>query len=197
MCGLEMTRSLRIRVATVVLAVLPALVVGACGGSSNTNSTTVRQLPAARSKASQLGPTPCRAAGLALSFLGGQGATGHGLLGFALKNVSAAPCRTSGFPSVEFLNRTGRPLPTRSTATTHDFFGIAPKVRLVLAPGAIVSFRLGVTHGAASTAGCTTTYGLQAIPPGDTGPLRTTIRGGASECGTATVSPLRPGKTAY
>ena len=137
------------------------------------------------------------AAGLALSFLGGQGATGHGELGFMLRNTSSASCRTFGYPGVQFLDRSGAPLPTDSTRTTHDFFGSTPAVALVVAPGASVSFRLGVTHGASSSAGCTTAYRLQVIPPNDTATLEVSIPQGAYECGTATVSPLRPGNTAY
>jgi Protein of unknown function (DUF4232) len=137
------------------------------------------------------------AADLALSFLGQQGATGHGLLGFAVRNRSRHSCRTFGFPGILFLDKTGGALPTNSTRTTHDFFGTAPRVSLVLAPGQRASFRIGVTHGLTSANGCTTAYGLQVIPPDDTATLRTRIRGGAYECGTATLSPLRPGLSAY
>jgi Protein of unknown function (DUF4232) len=137
------------------------------------------------------------ASDLALSFLGGQGATGHGELGFVLRNTTAASCRTYGYPGVQFLDRSGTALPTDSTRTTHDFFGSTPVVALTVAPGASVSFRLGVTHGAASSTGCATAYGLQVIPPNDTVTLHVSIRQGAYECRTTTVSPLRPGNTAY
>jgi hypothetical protein len=139
----------------------------------------------------------CRAATLALSFLGQQGATGHGELGFALRNTGSVACRTFGFPGILFLSRSGQGLPTIPTHTTHDLFGSAPEVGLNVAPGQSVSFRLGVTHGINSTAGCTTAYGLQVIPPDDTATLRTTIPSGAYQCRTATVSPLRPGVSAY
>jgi hypothetical protein len=134
---------------------------------------------------------------LSLSFLGGQGATGHGLLGFALRNVGTAPCHTIGYPGVQFLDQAGGPLPTIAIRTTQDFFGSTQITSLTVAPGASVSFRLGVTHGAVSTANCTTAYGLQVIPPNDTASLRTTIPMGAYECRTATVSPLQPGESAY
>ncbi len=142
-------------------------------------------------------PSRCNGAGLSLSFLGGQGATGHGELGFALRNTSSHACVTGGYPGVLFL-RGGRPLPTIPEHTTRDFVGFAPVRQLTVAPGRSVSFRLGVTHGVASTAGCTMADGLQAIAPGDTAPLRTPIaNGGAYECRTATVSPLQPGDSAY
>jgi hypothetical protein len=99
---------------------------------------------------------------------------------------------------VLFLDKSGKALPTESTRTTQDFFGSVPERRLVVAPGQTVSFRLGVTHGAASPTGCTTAYGLQVIAPDDTATLHVTIaNGGAYECRTATVSPLQQGTSAF
>jgi hypothetical protein len=143
------------------------------------------------------GPPPCRAAGLALSFLGQQGATGHGELGFALRNTGSSSCSTVGYPGVQFLNRAGGSLPTTPTHTTRDFFGVEPLRALVVDPGQSISFRLGVNHGIGSSAGCTTAFGLQVIAPNDTATMRVSIPGGASECGTSTVSPVRPGDLAY
>jgi hypothetical protein len=138
----------------------------------------------------------CKASGLALSFLGGQGATGHGELGFALKNTGAA-CSTGGYPGIQFLSKDGAALPTTPQHTTSDFFGDLPLKPLSLAPGQTASFRLGVSHGGGSDAGCSTAYGLQVIAPNDTAPLHVQIPDGASECGSATVSPLQPGTSAY
>jgi hypothetical protein len=141
--------------------------------------------------------TECTAAGLTLSFLGGQGATGHGELGFALRNTGPA-CNTGGYPGIQFLDRAGGALATTPTHTTDDFFGHLPLRELALAPGQSVSFRLGVSHEAGATsAGCTTTYGLQVIAPNDTATMRVQIPAGASECGAATVSPVQPGDSAY
>jgi uncharacterized protein DUF4232 len=201
-----------------------ALVPAACGSSSQTSSSSSTQAanqatttspatttapPTASSGPSTTtttstptttvpGSRACRAADLTASFLGGQGATGHGELGFALRNTSGSACHTFGYPGVLFLGRAGQALPTDSTRTTHDFFGSAPEQELAVAPGETVSFRLGVTHGAASPQGCTTAYGLQVIPPDDTATLRVTIgNGGAYECRTATVSPLQRGDSAF
>jgi hypothetical protein len=208
------------------LAVLTAtLALAACGSSSTTttnntgnvspaastpaprtttpttSSTATATTPAASTGTTPQtpsGPAACRAADLALSFLGGQGATGHGLLGFALRNTGSQPCTTIGYPGIQFLDKAGNALPTIPTHTTQDYFGTVPKALLTVAPGATVSFRLGVTHGMTSTAGCTTAYGLQVIPPNDTATLRTAItNGGAYECRTATVSPLAQGTSAY
>jgi hypothetical protein len=134
---------------------------------------------------------------MSLSFLGGQGATGHGLLGFALHNTGGSSCSTIGYPGIQFLDRGGGDLPTTPIHTTHDFFGSTPLRPLVVGPGQTVSFRIGVTHGNGSTAGCTTAYALQVIPPNDTHALLVSLPNGAYECTTATVSPLRPGTLAY
>jgi hypothetical protein len=143
------------------------------------------------------GTTLCRASDLALSFLCQQGATGHGEIGFALRNRSGHGCDAGGYPGILFLDRAGAPLPTVPTHTTQDFFGVAPLRALQVAPGAVVSFRLGVTHGIVSSAGCATAYGLQVIVPNDTATLRVSIPDGAYECRAATVSPLQPGSSAY
>ena len=135
---------------------------------------------------------------LKLSYLGGQGATGHGEIAFSLTNTSGEACHTYGYPGVQFQTATGSALPTNSMRTTQDFFGSAPLQELVVAPGANVSFRLGVTHGEASSAGCMTAAQLQVIPPDDTHTLVVAIpNGGAYECGSTTVTPLQPGNGAF
>ncbi len=172
---------------------------GSATAATSTTSppSTTTAVTTTVSTTTSAGPPPCVAGDLSVSFLGQQGATGHGLLGFALRNVSGRSCHTFGFPGVLFLDRAGRALPTISTRTTRDFFGTARVVKLLLAPGSSASFRLGVTHGVTSTAQCTTAYGLQVIAPDDTRTLLARIPGGAYECRTATVSPLRPGNSAY
>ena len=135
-----------------------------------------------------------------MSYLGQQGATGHGEIGFALKNIGSQICSTGGYPGVLFLDKTGAALPTTPTRTTHDLAGSVPIRQLTVAPGSSVSFRLFVTHfgPSGSSTGCTTAAGLQVIPPNDTATLRTPIGdGGATECQTLTVSPLQPGTAAY
>jgi hypothetical protein len=160
-------------------------------------TTTTSDQSAATTTAVAGSQSPCRAAGLGLSYLGGQGATGHGLLGFALRNTLSTSCTTYGYPGVLFLGKSGAPLPTSPTHTTNDFFGHSRLGDVVVDPGQTTSFRLGVTHGMTSTAGCTTAYGLQVIPPNDTATLRVLIPGGVLECGTATVSPMQPGTSAF
>jgi hypothetical protein len=167
-------------------------------GDTGTTTTGGATTSTAAGTTTTGGVPACTAAMLKLTYLGGQGATGHGELGFSLTNTSGHSCHTFGYPGILFLDASGQPLPTVPTRTTQDFFGKAPAVDQKVAPGGAVSFRLGVTHGASSTTGCTTAHGLQVIPPDDTATLRTEIgNGGAYECRTATVSPLRPGTSAY
>ncbi len=169
---------------------------GANGSGSAQSSSGGAGLPGT-SSAPASGAPACTAGGLALSFLGQQGATGHGELGFALRNTGSVGCSTRGYPGVQFLDRAGGALPTAPTHTTSDFFGHTSLRALTVPAGQSVSFRLGVTHGAGSSAGCTTAYALQVIAPNDTATLKTAIPDGATECATATVSPLLPGTSAY
>jgi hypothetical protein len=164
----------------------PTTATTATTGTSTTNTNTRKQTPA------------CNASMLKLGYIGGQGATGHGELGFSLTNTSDASCHSYGYPGVQFLTASGATLPTKSTRTTQDFFGTTTLQELNVAPGSSVSFRLGVTHGAGSSTGCVSAGQLQVIPPDDTHTLVLTIpNGGAYECGTTTVSPLQPGTSAF
>jgi hypothetical protein len=69
-----------------------------------------------------------------------------------------------------------------------------------VAPGASVSFRLGVSHAGpgGSNTGCVRATAVQVTAPGDTAKLTVAVRGGFAECaGVVSVSPLQPGRTAY
>ncbi|HWF73987.1 MAG TPA: DUF4232 domain-containing protein [Solirubrobacteraceae bacterium] len=199
-----------------IAAAAAALLLAACGGSSNpqssavvpstastataptTTTTQTAATPTTPASTTATAPAPCVTADFSARFLGQAGATGHGELGFALRNITSHQCRTYGYPGVLFLGKTGQPLPTTPTHTTVDFFGNTTKTELVVLPGASVSFRLGVNHGAGSTTGCTTAYGLQIIAPDDTHTTRVTIPQGAAECGgQVTVSPLQASTLAF
>lgn len=203
------------------LACALALGLAACGGSGRTTrivthtvtaptsaTTSSHSTTATTASASTPGTTtttsvaaggsqPCTAHDLALSFIGSQGAAGHVELGFAVKNITSAPCHTFGYPGIQFLDRDGRDLTTIPHHTTSDYFGHAPEAELTIAPGSSASFRLGVTTGAVPGSVCTTAHGLRVIPPDDTASIQTTIPDGAYECRDATVSPLQPGSSAY
>jgi hypothetical protein len=136
------------------------------------------------------------AADLALSFLGGNGATGHVLLSFAMRNTSSHSCRTGGYPGVLFLDGAGHGLPTHPDHTTTDLFGHTTLEELSVAPGASVSFRL-VTSDIGSgggNSGCVRATALQVIAPNDTATMRVGLHAGVFECqGKVTVSPVQAG----
>ncbi len=165
--------------------------------TSSTRTAAPAQTSSTTTTSASAGTSACVAADLSLTYLGQQGAAGHGELGFALKNTSQTACHTYGYPGVLFLDSHGAGLTTIPQHTTLDYFGHAPEVKLTIQPGAEVSFRLGVTHGAVPGSICTTAAGLQVIAPDDTATLRVTIPNGAYECRDVTVSPLQPGNTAY
>ena len=193
-CGGSGTRT----VTHTVAASPPATTSAPTTPTTSTPATTAAPPTTATSTTTaSTGTPPCRASGLTLSYLGQQGAAGHGELGFALRNTGTTTCHSIGFPGVLFLDRHGGALSTVPHHVTADYFGPAPKAVVRIAPGAVASFRLGVTHGAIPGSVCTTAYGLQAIAPNDTATLRVTIPDGAYECRDATVSPLEPGHSAY
>ncbi len=165
--------------------------------TASSSQSTPTSATSTSSTTTAAGPPLCTASTLALRIVGQQGATGHGEIGVAMRNTGSSGCHTFGYPGVLFLDKVGQPLPTIPTHTTHDFFGTAPEIGINVVPGGSVSFRLGVTHGINGTQGCATAYGLRVIPPNDTATLRATIPGGAFECRTVTVSPVRPGTSAY
>lgn len=170
-----------------------AIASGASASDSTTSGSGGAGLPATPSG----GAHACVASGLALSFLGQQGATGHGELGFALRNTGSGSCSTVGYPGVQFLGGGDATLPTTPTHTTSDFFGHTAVHALTVGAGQTVSFRLGVAHGESSSAGCATASALQVIAPNDTATLTTAIPDGAAECAAVTVSPLQAGESAY
>ena len=164
--------------------------------ASSSSSASSSTAPSSHSNA--VAAAICRAHGVQLVYLGGQGATGHGLLGFAIRNTGSSPCTTVGYPGIQFLSKGGGPLPTHPQHTTNDFFGKSKYGRVTVAPGQTASFRLGVTHGLASPKGCVTAASVQVIVPNDTARMPIRIPGGVYECrGIVTVSPMQPGNGAY
>ena len=216
----------RMLTAAPALAALVAALITGCGSSGSHGSSSTKAAPATRTvthtvtagrssttsastsrSSGSPSPTPktspaqlgiCRAAGVKITYLGGQGATGHGLLGFAMQNAGSAPCTTIGYPGIQFASGSGAALPTHDIRTTSDFFGTTKLARLTVAPGRSASFRLGVSHGAPSPKGCVTAGYVQVIAPNDTSSVWVAIPGGVYECGGAvTVSPMQPGDSAY
>ncbi len=164
--------------------------------SSPATSSPAASSPATTSTQSQAAVSQCVAADLSLSFLGGNGATGHVLLSFAMRNASSHSCRTGGYPGVLFLDGSGHALPTHPDHTTTDIAGHTTLRELTVAPGASVSFRLGTSDigSGGGSAGCVRAAALQVIAPNDTATMRVGLHAGAFECeGKVTVSPVQAG----
>jgi hypothetical protein len=160
-----------------VLALL-ALGAAACGVAT----------PASRGDASVL---TCRSSALHLDLADQNGATGHDLITYALRNRGRTSCALTGFPGVSFLTAHGRHLPIVARWRTHDFFGTLPVRRVVLRPNGIGSFRLVNTHGAGF--GCSGIARIEAIPPDNTTGLIAREPFGQVCSHRVTVSPIQPG----
>jgi hypothetical protein len=163
---------------------------------ATSTGTSAVSTPTTTSAPPQPAGDRCVAADLALRFLGGNGATGHDALGFALRNTSAHGCRTGGYPGIQFLDAAGRPLPTHPVHTTDDLLGHTALRELTIAPGQSASFRLVTTDigSGGGSAGCARATTLQVIAPNDTATMRVGLRAGVFECqGKVTVSPVLAG----
>jgi hypothetical protein len=209
-------------VLTAAAAVAGALVLAACGGSSNTSdqtgghqstvTVTVTRPGTTTTPATTTGPltnttatrtTPtkpvanaCAASDLTPVYLGSNGAAGTIVLGFALKNTGTSTCHTYGWPGVQFLSSSGAALPTGAVRTTGDVVGSTPANVLTLAPGEEASFRLVTSDMGPNGSSCPTAADLQIYAPDDTVKMKVSVSGVAA-CGKATLSPLMPGNSAF
>jgi hypothetical protein len=162
--------------------------------TTSTATTSTSTSTAAASGGAGLSSSACTAADLTPAFLNSNGATGHVVIAFVLKNTGSSTCHTYGFPGVEFLTKSGAPITTNATRTTTDFAGHLSEVEVTVPPGSEASFRLVTSDVASSQSACQTARGLQIYAPDDTTPMKTTMPVGISVCnGTATVSPVVAG----
>ena len=162
--------------------------------TATTSTATTSTSTTAASGGAGLSSSACTAADLTPAFLNSNGATGHVVIAFVLKNTGSSTCHTYGFPGVEFLTKSGAPITTNATRTTTDFAGHLSEVEVTVPPGSEASFRLVTSDVASSQSACQTARGLQIYAPDDTTPMKTTMPVGISVCnGTATVSPVVAG----
>jgi hypothetical protein len=172
----------------------PATMTGTLTPTTTTSTATTSTGTASGGAGLPGSGTACTAADLTPAFLNSNGATGHVVIAFVLKNTGSAPCHTYGFPGVEFLTKAGAAITTTATRTTTDFAGHLPETDVTVNPGSEASFRLVTSDVASSQSACQTAWGLQIYAPDDTTPMKTTMPEGISVCnGTATVSPLVTG----
>ncbi len=86
------------------------------------------------------GTADCRTTGLSVRAYGGDDFAGGYVAGYALTNTSAHPCRLSGYVVAQFVDASGRPLPT---AVTQRGVAGAP---FTVAPGRSGYFDVGIHH---------------------------------------------------
>jgi hypothetical protein len=162
--------------------------------TSSTTQTTTTTTTANNSGGVPVSGSACVAADLTPSPLNSNGATGHVVIAFVLKNTSSTTCHTYGYPGVAFLSKSGVLLTTNATRTTDDFAGHLPEDAITLAPGQEASFRMVTSDVGSSQSDCASASGLQIIAPDDTATMKTSLPLPISFCdGKATVSPLVAG----
>lgn len=175
----------------------PAATTQASGTTTTSaSSTTTAQTTTTTSNSGgvPVSGSACTAADLTPGFLNSNGATGHIVIAFVLKNTGSSSCRTYGYPGVAFLSQAGALLTTNATRTSDDFAGHLPESAITLAPGQEASFRMVTSDVGSSQSDCANAHGLQVIAPDDTATMKISLPEPISFCdGKATVSPLVAG----
>jgi hypothetical protein len=107
----------------------------------------------------------CAPSALRLDQKGGQGFTSHRELVLALRNVTGHTCHLKGYPGVAALDAHAAVLSPTATRVP------ASKPTIVLHTWQRAFFRVVYTVGGPCVPHTVTAFGLQVIPPGDTGHL--------------------------
>jgi hypothetical protein len=142
-------------------------------------------LVASSARSARSGTPVCAPSSLRLDAIGGQGFTSHREIAFALRNVTAQTCHLKGYPGVGLLD--------------HNAVLLSPKVKrvsgstptLVLHTWQRAFFNVVYTVGGPCVPHTLAVYGLQVIPPSDSGHLVYYL-GPTSMCAPpgATVTPV-------
>lgn len=104
--------------------------------------------PATAQKSAEAAVPSCRWRQLDLYNEGGEGATGHDIFIFALRNVSARRCALSGIPQLVFFDKDGRRLALPYGKNVIDFmFEKQPEQPVDLKPGDFAYFIIGRAIG--------------------------------------------------
>lgn len=138
-------------------------------------------------------PARCRTADLRVTQLSSQGAAGHGVNVFRVRNVSQSACQIEGYFAVQLLGRHGRALPTAPRRVTRDFApNPQPQRRVVLRPGESGSFRIATSHVRSP---CVAASAISVSAPGDSNRQTVSLgREGLYACprGALDLAPLQP-----
>lgn len=128
-------------------------------------------------------------------------ALGHEGIAVYLKNDSTSPCVLDGYPSIQMLTLTGRPIPTEtSTRPSYTIPDMKPQ-RVLLSGRRAATFFIGVTDATGyGTGRCPVSARVAITPPGNataiTLALGLSAYGGSIQhlrCGELFVSPVIAG----
>jgi hypothetical protein len=108
-----------------------------------------------------------------------EGRTGAGLGNlltvYMLKNTSATTCRLFGYPGLQMLGPSHRPVPTTVTRGGSYMFPAQAPSRVILPPGGIASFSIGYTDNPAGveppSVQCVSSKYVEITPPDEHQPV--------------------------
>jgi hypothetical protein len=179
-----------------VVVVGAAAVVGSsCGSSSSNNTavgTTITGLPTTASPVQQ--QASCQGSQLHASRLATAAAAGHIVVTYGLRNVSGAPCTLFGYPGLQMIDASGKPLPTQVSHSGSYTFVAETPTPLSLSPQAEASFYAGYTDvPTGGETSCPQSARLEITPPNDPGKITLTDQIAPCKNGSITVSPVHAG----
>jgi hypothetical protein len=106
---------------------------------------------------------------------GTNGALGNVLTVYVLKNTSATTCRLFGYPGLQMLDPSHRPLPTTVTRGGAYTFPAQAPSRVILRPGGLASFSVGYTDNPTGdeppSVQCVPSTYVEITPPDEHQPL--------------------------
>jgi hypothetical protein len=170
-----------------------ALFSSCSSGSSNTNvgtNTTATTTTASTSA----GPTTCQASQLRASRVASSAAAGHIAVTYGLTNASAATCTLFGYPGLQMLDASGRPIPTQVSHGGSFTFPVETPMLVTMSAGAQASFFLGYADvPSGNETSCPQSARLDITPPGSTGTVQLADQIAPCGRGSVTVSPVHAG----
>lgn len=163
-----MVRKLNIDSRRIVLA-LAALPLAACGGGASPSpspsvSVSVSVSPTASNPGGS-GEPRCDVGQLQLKAGAGNAAAGHVSEAFVLTNTSTGQCFLFGYPGLQMLDASARPIPTKVIRGGGFSFPDQRPARVDLAPGAAASFTADWANATGYPQGCPTSSRLEVTPP--------------------------------
>ena len=166
------------------------MLLAACGSSAPPTTATTSP----NTTGAPAGSTNCRADQLGATRLATAAAAGHVVVTYGLRNTSSTTCTLFGYPGVQLVDASGRPLPTQVSRGGSYTFAAETPVAVALAPGAQASFFLGYSDvPAGNENGCASSSRVDITAPGATGTVVVADRIAPCGHGAVAVSPVRAG----